>query len=89
MVFQGILYTRRLLRRALAQTNNEDDRQKLRKLLDDRESFSDLMLSLHQEHDQHCNAVGLEGKFMDFLDWLIENSDEIIALIMKLLPLFV
>lgn len=33
--------------------------------------------------------VGEDGRLLVFFEWLLENSDEIIALIMKLLPLFV
>ncbi len=35
---------------------------------------------------QTTHAVALDG--MKFLDWLIENADEIIALIMKIISLF-
>lgn len=33
--------------------------------------------------------MGEDGRLLEFFQWILDNSDEIIALIMKLLPLFV
>lgn len=41
---------------------------------------------------EECDALSVQGEigidWQAFLDWLVENADEIIALILKLLPLF-
>lgn len=45
-----------------------------------------LQLVLAEIHSTHVSTAALDG--MKFLDWLIENADEIIALIMKIISMF-
>ena len=84
MHFQNSFAVRRLIRKAIIKAQPEET-IKLLVLLRNRDNFDDLQQSLEAEY----GSVELSGKFTDFLDWLLANADEIIALILKLLPLFV
>lgn len=69
-----------------AQIRRADGERKaaLQRVLDDRELFNALVDELAAEHSQQAG-----GPLTDFLEWLLDHADEIIALVMKIIPLFV
>ena len=77
--FQTRFAVRRLLRTG---DLSAEQRDQLEAVLDSREALDTLAEQLTNEHETLHGGV-----VTDFLDWLLANSDKIIALVAKLLPL--
>lgn len=75
----------RMLLSAKARRATGDEKAALNKVLNDRELFDDVLNGVSDEFAQSAEGLG-DGKF---LAWLTEHWDEILALIMKIIPLFI
>lgn len=89
-LLEGRLALRGFARRQLRRGDlTEDQRAALQAVLTNRDLREAVADEKVAEYESAIIVAGAGSPLTDFFEWLLAHADEIIALIMKLLPLFV
>jgi len=82
------LQARTFLNRLARETNDAEEIYAIRRVLDDRALFEDAVGALADQHDSDLATSADGGRILNFLEWLVEHQDQILAFIKALVGIF-